>query len=468
MEGSKKMIGKTQVIIGAIGLTMIVAIILVLVLFMNKPAGENKESKTSIISTSQTSTQNISDNISDEQTPTSNDENNKIISIFSTIDSSSLEASSITEVKPIDVNKVTVKDYLTYNMDAFITPYWKGNVVYNETLMFVQDKNGNVEAAPLLYTPLKILSVRSFNLKKEYKQGEDYTIEDGKIKLTNNTTIYSWPYNRYYPEKYTAGVTYAKTGGGYVSHGEYNTFFKTQIAVTYIHNSVWTGEKPVYKGDKLPITMDRLKNNKALRIVFYGDSITTGCNASGWEQINSAPYVPKFTDIVVEKLKKYYKNDKIIQFNTAVGGKDSYWGVQNVEALVNAHNPDLVFIAFGANDGIRDYNVTRYPFKDKIKQIMDAARNKNPNVEFVLVSTLIPNKEADGFCLNQESYESVLKELENENTGTIVAPMTSFHSYILTKKRYYDMTGNNINHPNDFLVRGYAQTICQLLINDFN
>jgi len=26
-------------------------------------------------------------------------------------------------------------------------------------------------------------------------------------------------------------------------------------------------------------------------------------------------------------------------------------------------------------------------------------------------------------------------------------------------KRYYDMTGNNVNHPNDFLVRAYAQAV---------
>ena len=35
---------------------------------------------------------------------------------------------------------------------------------------------------------------------------------------------------------------------------------------------------------------------------------------------------------------------------------------------------------------------------------------------------------------------------------------------ILEKKRYYDMTGNNVNHPNDFMARVYAQTIIKTIL----
>ena len=42
--------------------------------------------------------------------------------------------------------------------------------------------------------------------------------------------------------------------------------------------------------------------------------------------------------------------------------------------------------------------------------------------------------------------------------------MTSIHSQLLEKKKYLDMTGNNINHINDYLGRWYAQILSALLI----
>jgi hypothetical protein len=41
--------------------------------------------------------------------------------------------------------------------------------------------------------------------------------------------------------------------------------------------------------------------------------------------------------------------------------------------------------------------------------------------------------------------------------------MTDMHSALLQKKRLFAMTGNNVNHPNDFLASVYAQTILKIL-----
>jgi len=45
-----------------------------------------------------------------------------------------------------------------------------------------------------------------------------------------------------------------------------------------------------------------------------------------------------------------------------------------------------------------------------------------------------------------------------------VMDMTTLHGNLLTRKRYCDMTGNNVNHPNDFLARAYAQNLWQTVI----
>lgn len=43
-----------------------------------------------------------------------------------------------------------------------------------------------------------------------------------------------------------------------------------------------------------------------------------------------------------------------------------------------------------------------------------------------------------------------------------IADITSVHLQLLETKAYRDMTGNNINHPNDFLTRIYAQVIMEV------
>jgi hypothetical protein len=42
--------------------------------------------------------------------------------------------------------------------------------------------------------------------------------------------------------------------------------------------------------------------------------------------------------------------------------------------------------------------------------------------------------------------------------------VTSVSKAILERKDFQDTTGNNINHPNDYFYRMYAQTLLQTLI----
>ena len=42
--------------------------------------------------------------------------------------------------------------------------------------------------------------------------------------------------------------------------------------------------------------------------------------------------------------------------------------------------------------------------------------------------------------------------------------MTSVSQAILKHKDFHDYSGNNINHPNDYFVRVYAQTLLQTVV----
>lgn len=347
-------------------------------------------------------------------------------------------------------------DYDTYNREAYMSPIWLGDIVYNETLMFVEDENGTVPPAPLLYTPDEILSVRSFDLAVEYEQGIDYTVQNGCIVLTQNSRIFKWSYRDYYPTAAISGGTFDKTGGGFIAFGEGDTFYKTQVAVTYRHTDRWQGVVPRNIGDRLQKTITKLASGEAMTIVYYGDSITTGANSSNAQ----APFVPIWTQLVTQTLAENFSNPNITEINTAVGGTNAEWGAKNAKELVAAYKPDLVVIAFGMNDA--HTSNTKYAYN--IGEIICNARKANKDAEFILVSPMQANKEVKGFYGNQYKFEGVLRQFECFDSGIAVAPVWRMHAYILEKKRYYDMTGNNVNHPNDFLARVYAQTVVALLI----
>ena len=44
-----------------------------------------------------------------------------------------------------------------------------------------------------------------------------------------------------------------------------------------------------------------------------------------------------------------------------------------------------------------------------------------------------------------------------------LAPMTSVHRHLLGRKQYYHASGNNVNHPSDFMARVDAMVLLAAL-----
>jgi hypothetical protein len=120
-----------------------------------------------------------------------------------------------------------------------------------------------------------------------------------------------------------------------------------------------------------------------------------------------------------------------------------------------------MFLAFGMNCGGA---VTPEKFKENLKGIISVARESNSQCDVVLISTSLPNKEVAGFMGMQPLYIEKIREIAAELDHVAVADMTGMHQYLLTKKRFCDMTGNNVNHPNDFLVNVYADTVIKTIL----
>lgn len=341
-------------------------------------------------------------------------------------------------------------------------PFWKGTTMYNEAVMMVSP-NGGAPIATLLFEPEEILSVRSAGLGKVYQENIDWVFENGILKLTPNSSIPFMTEQDLYFDTYIPDLTMPKNGGGAVIYREGSFFHDRQIVVTYTHPAgQWKGPVPQSAKHTLPKTFEKLECGDALSLILFGDSISVGANASGYT--GAAPHLPIWGQLVANALERYY-GAHVSFYNPSVGGTTSAWGVKQAETLVAEKKPDLVILAFGMNDGsgtgIGD-GVRPSVFKQNILSILQTIRNKNPDAEFILVGTTLPN--AETFFFDQQPfYYDVLTEIASGVSGVATANMTGVHRELLRHKRFLDMTGNNINHPNDFLSRWYAQFVAEML-----
>lgn len=210
--------------------------------------------------------------------------------------------------------------------------------------------------APLLYAAQDILSVKNYGLNIVYEAGEDYELSvDGRLVLTPNSSVPRFPIDEYYlTEPDDRGIKINNEKASVPLEGEHwLNFFENdeltamQISVCYRHKQAWEGPVPEGKGEKIPRFLSKLENGENVTMLFYGDSITTGAQSSGFEQV--FPQV----DIWPVMIKKYIESEYGIgvnYINKAVGGYTTNQGAQNFGNGVNRSGVDLLVLAFGMND----------------------------------------------------------------------------------------------------------------------
>lgn len=345
----------------------------------------------------------------------------------------------------------------------WMTPFWQSETVYDESVLMVADSSGAPEAG-LLFEPAAIVSVKDSTLRTEYKEGTDWAYVDGKLRLLPGTKAAYVTKAMLYRNEPGDHTQPRADGNGYLFFSEGHFFHERQLFVTYRRGSgSWSGPVPQFQENRLRESIRKLKEGRPLHLILYGDSIAEGYNASGFAsgQHPVEPYMPSWGELVAETLKRKYGAP--VKFrNHALSGQDTFWGVNHVRRLVSEWRPDLVILAFGMNDGTK--RLSPAAFQANIRAMMEDVRGMNPQAEFILVSPMLPNPEST-FVGCQKEYRNVLQELTG--AGTAMVDMTAVHEQLLQRKNYQDLTGNNINHPNDYLIRWYAQQVAGLLVNEW-
>lgn len=341
-------------------------------------------------------------------------------------------------------------------------PVWNTETIYAESLTMVRDISGVVKA-PLMFKPKNIVSVMSATETEKYTEYMDWEYKDGYIYVLPESRIPVLDYNDIcfdveFPEHcFPANKGYSRFESG-------DFFHLNQIAVTYTcERGLWTGVKPKYSKDILPKTTQKLKDGEKLRITLIGDSISFGAQSS--KDLKVEPFQPNYFDLLCEELSLRTESE-IVAKNVSKSGMDSKWGVENFDELANDEEYDLLIIGFGMNDGGK----TPEEFAGYIRLMAKKAMSKYKNAEIIFISTSTPNPvltnpEAQ-FMGNQADFKKALEELANElapNGGIAVADITGMQKFMHSRKRFIDTTSNNVNHPNDFFYRMYAQFLSGML-----
>jgi len=344
--------------------------------------------------------------------------------------------------------------------DAVLTPFWATSHMSNETLLFVNMPGKQYAEAKLLFVPTRIVTVTSADGATVFEEGRDYVRKKNSntLSLTEHSRIPVKTWAELHPPKGSPGTLGEAVGGkttlffdpsGAVLH-------TIQVAVTYDHDEKWKGFVPQPAEKEIPKSIAKLRAKEKFNLVIFGDSISVGAGASG--MFHAPPNQPPYVGLVEEGLRARFGADLTVK-NLSEGGQDTTWGVTTAPKVVD-ENPDLVLIAFGMNDAGRAIPAAAYA--QNIQKMIDTIRQKRPDTEFLLVTTMIGNPEwAQLTSPLFMEYRDALTRMAGP--GIAIADVTSVWADVLKSKKFLDFTGNGLNHPNDFGYRIYAQVILQVM-----
>jgi len=349
-------------------------------------------------------------------------------------------------------------------VQTVLKPFWT-NTIIREPIFFIEATGSKRPTGKLLFKPSEVLSVASGTRDVTFQSGRDYIVdtENGIVTVPVGSTIPVISLEHMYPLMSSSLPKIARRSGDRtrgIFFDEGSEYHKLQVVVTYRHEpGQWHGPTPRFAGQSLTKTLAKLRSKQPLTLVLCGDSISLGSNASQFT--HAPPGCPPFGKLTAQALEAHY-GSKITFENLAVDGTTSRDGLLMAnEGRIGKILPDLVIIAFGMNDVYRKRDAS--DFQNNFRGMVERIRADAPQAEFILVSPMLANEER-GIPLDRFwQYRDALRELAGP--GVALADVTSMWGELLKRKSFYDLTGNGVNHPNDFGHCFYAEILLALLVN---
>ena len=413
-----------------------------------------------------------------------------------TVEEETTEEATTEEETTLSLKDQIGLDVKDEDLKEIMQNIFSGTQSLRETVMFL-DK-GDVKE--LLYPISSVISVTSYDGKIVYEEGKDYVVADGKLKVTADSAIRCITADKYYNSPSSIIKTKNPATGQMVPTYWGESMIKQwQVSVTYTHDTAWEGFVQESQLEVYQNLVKKLVAGEDVTVFFYGDSITWGACASFHE--NAAPkqgsYAMLFTEALADLFGytvKYIntgivgsvnnsgmpcasvpatdyvggERGTITYVNTAIGGWTSTDGINNFDKHVKApfetYGCDLFVLAYGMNDG----GITARRNAANMKDMASKMYELNPDAAVMFVATMTPHMGSnwDHVSIGQQEAELIkqAEKLREDGKVCAVACVNSLSKSIQEHKTFNDYSGNNINHPNDWFYRVYAQTLLQTLI----
>jgi acyl-CoA thioesterase-1 len=304
--------------------------------------------------------------------------------------------------------------------------------IYGESLVLVKTEPGYLCYDKLVPGTIKIRNYYDPNREDVmvYQEGKDYEVnyEQGTIKRTKTSHIPDFSKNTLYGQK---NFDHLKFPG----YGNRDYF----IWVDYQNENGFPLCEETNQLDRLPKLLKKLIAGEKIKVVVFGDSISTGGDVSEQKYC--------FANRYVKYLSELYPDTTIELENTATAGDSTETGLSRLKEKVLNRQPDLVLIGFGMND-----NNLGGPTPEKFEQnliTMVQSIRKTTGADVILLSAFPPNPEWKYGSHRMEQYADATKRA-SKNLNCAYADVYAVWAKVLNRKDYSSILGNNINHPNDF------------------
>jgi lysophospholipase L1-like esterase len=338
-------------------------------------------------------------------------------------------------------------------------PFWRSNRVFGESLFFIRETPAAPPRARLLFPPASPIRITSASREIRYTSPGDYIVEasTGIVTLPATSGIPFMDRASLYP---AIGQQYCmahKQGDERVGlyFGEGHLFHDQQVEASYDHQSSWRGFMPRPRLDLLPAMARKMEAAAPVKICIIGDSISSGSNASALSGV--PPRMPPYPELWAGAIRRRLGCEVVLE-NFALSGTGMKYGISVADTVIK-QAPDLVVIAYGMNDAgfisVEEYGAHTMRILDLIKQ-------RGCGAEIILTASMLGNPEwayspTEKFLLFRDALASFT------GSGVALADLTGLWADLLKVKSYLDLTGNGVNHPNDFGHRIHAQFLLDLL-----
>ncbi|NLZ46537.1 MAG: SGNH/GDSL hydrolase family protein [Clostridiales bacterium] len=334
-------------------------------------------------------------------------------------------------------------------------------LVQAENCIFVADS-----ISPLLFPVRQIFRVYSEFSGLEFFEGLDWeysAAHNALIRMENSRMPYISSEKMHpklsesilYPAKGHNAIPEALDGSMLIFDN--SGFFGSQgIQIDYEAEEMNLSVKIENQQSCLPFFRKKLIEKSKINITLLGDSISEGYNASAY--IGQPPYLQPWIKLFCSELEKRF-NCYISLKNRAINGSGSEFPLKYPDYW-QKKDCDLLIIAYGMNDFA---SLTPEQYINNIDKIVKKQLAIASNCEFILVASMSGNANWKHTPTGKDLlFRNALAKYCANKKNMALTDLNSCWNEIQKRKGFYALTGNGVNHPNDYGHRIYASVMLEL------